>query len=423
MSGLDQLCKIIKLSDAVPKGKARKDCSRVFVPPVESTDLPASADVDLFESIPPRPFIFKRLYVAGFVTGTAATEGLGKTSVVDVEVISMALGRDLLDSGRLLRAGPQRVLVLQLEDDITEFRRRHRAIFEHYRLSREDFDRYRENLKAIFDSDGAMKLLRRIGNELRRDESAIGHLKGIIAAHQATVVTIDPLVSLHEAEENVTGEMQQLLAVLRSIARDHGACLHYLHHTRKGGTDTADAMRGAVSLRDGSRALRMLTRMSAEEAKQLNIEEKMVPFLIGEFNGKSNFDPGAGGMQWYRTISVGLDNETEQFAADSVGVVTSYRPPDLLDGISQEQCFTAWKQIKHLPQESMRYNPQASGWMGYAIAPALGLSTADKARISKILFTWERGGVIAREDIPDGKKGRLTPYYRFVEMPEKEKTW
>ena len=423
MSGLDQLCEIIRFSDAAPKGRARKGSHKAFAPPDGGQVMPAPAEVDLFEPIPPRPFVFNRLYVAGFVTGTAATGGLGKTSVVDVEVISMALGRDLLDAGRPLRAGPQRVLVLQLEDDITEFRRRHRAIFEHYRLTREDFELYRDNLMAIFDSDGAMKLLRRVGPELRRDEAAIEHLQELIADHQATVVTIDPLVSLHEAEENITGEMQQLLAVLRAIARDNGACVHYLHHTRKGGTDTADAMRGAVSLRDGSRALRMLTRMSTEEAKQLNIDEKVAPFLIGEFNGKANFDPGTSARRWYRTISIGLDNETEQFAADSVGVVTGYRPPDLLDGISLDQCFAAWKQIQHLPQESMRYNPQASGWLGYSIAPALGLSTADKARISRILADWERSGVIAREDIQDAKKGRPTPYYRFVEMPEKEKTW
>ena len=86
--------------------------------------------------IPPRKIVYRK-YIKGYVTGTTAGGGTGKTSVVDVEAVSMALGIDLLHPERkTIRYGPARVIMLSLEDDEMEYARQIRDEFktEHHEV-------------------------------------------------------------------------------------------------------------------------------------------------------------------------------------------------------------------------------------------------------------------------------------------------
>lgn len=389
-----------------------------FIAENEKPAFPQIRKIDITESVSPRKFIYNKHFIKGVVTGTSATGGTGKTSMHDVEVVGMGLGRDLLNAGAPLKAGAQKVLVLSLEDDESEYIRRHKAISSFYRLTDEDIKKARENIYPVFDDTGELKIAYEYDKKLIRNTAAIEYINRLIDEHSIDVLTIDPLISIHEADENANKEMQVVLSVLRSIARTKDVAVHYLHHNRKGGGTSADDMRGAVALKDGSRVLRMISKMTEQEATELSIPAEEAVYLIGTCNGKNNFAPLGIHKTWFRTNSVCLNNATDIYDTDYVAVVSSYKLPGLFDGISFEDCHRAWLTIKALPQEKMRANNQAADWLGNQIADDIGLDNEiDKVRIGNILNMWVKGGVIKRTKIEDKKK-RKVPLYEFIKLPD-----
>ena len=380
--------------------------------------FPQINKIDIPEPVAPRKFIYGKHFIKSFVTGTAATGGTGKTALVDTEIVSLALGRDLLKEGEPLKAGAQNVLLLSLEDDEDEYKRRHKAIAKFYRLSDEDIKQRHKNIFPIFDNAGDLKIVYEYDKKLIKNDEAIKYINQQIDIHDIDVVTIDPLISIHEADENTNKEMQLVLSVLRTIAREKDVAVHYLHHNRKGGGDSADDMRGAVALRDGSRVLRMISKMSEAEAKELSIKAEEAIYLIGVFNCKNNFEPLGISKTWYRTNSACLDNATDIYSADYVAVVSDYKLPGLFDGISMANCEKAWQTIKTLPQEKMRSDKRAANWMGKFIADDIELDAVeDKARLGNILSSWKRSGIINETTFQDNKK-RDVPHYEFIKIPD-----
>lgn len=382
---------------------------------------PKPEKFDVKTEIQPRLFVYNYDFIKGFVTGTGGAGGSSKTSLLDVEVISMALGRDLMSSNKLLRAGAQKVLVLSLEDDKTEAARRRKAICDHYQLTDEDTKKIKENIFTLFDDNDKLKIVHEVEKKLIKNIDTFNYICNLIFDFKIDVVTIDPLISFHEAEENLNREMQTVLAALREIARTKNVAIHFLHHNRKGGGDSADDIRGAAALKDGARSLRILNKITKKEAKELNIPEDDQNRLVGISSGKSNFSALAFDKKWFKMVSVCLHNGTEHYAADNIGVAVPYKQPGIFDGISREQCYSAWKTIKDLPENKMRQSFQSPEWLGHHIDEDLGLdSNDDKQRIELILKSWEKSGVIRQIKIKDTAKGKELPHYKFERMPDKD---
>lgn len=377
---------------------------------------PKPTIINLDEDIHPRKWLYHRLYLRGYVTGTAATGGTGKTSIVDVETVSMAIGCDLFNSGEPLRVGKLKILVLSLEDDETEYLRRMKAITKQYNLSDSDREMMQENIIPIFDSDGRIKIATKPDREPVKNDAAIDYINVLIEQYGADVVTIDPLISIHGVDENSNPDMQLLLSILRGLARQHDVSIHFLHHNRKGAGDSADAMRGAVALRDGARALRMLSKMTDAEADELAIPKGKAGIYIGEFSGKANLSPPADGKRWYQMKSVHLFNHTELYEGDSVGVATPFEPPKLFDGITQSQQEEALRAIGEADETARRENAQAKEWIGHIVARKLNLDVdADKTSIKRMIKSWCNDGRLSVYKIKDAK-GKESPYVRLVDV-------
>ena len=80
-------------------------------------------------------------YIRGFVVGDVAPGGMGKSSVALVEAISMALGRDLLGTGKIYWRR-QKVWYWGGEDPAEETQRRIAAICKHYKINQADLVGY-----------------------------------------------------------------------------------------------------------------------------------------------------------------------------------------------------------------------------------------------------------------------------------------
>ncbi|MEP5568098.1 MAG: AAA family ATPase [Halioglobus sp.] len=377
---------------------------------IEASGFPAVAQIDVTELVPPRQIIWGP-YIRGFLTGTAATGGSGKTSLIDVEVVSLAIGKDLLNSRKPLRAGAKSVLMFSLEDDRDEFHRRHRAVIRHYRLSDEEMALYRENVRVVFDSDGLINIASEDKGVTTLDAKCESYLLSVIQTSGADIVTIDPLISIHSVDENRNPSMQVVVRSLRKIARIAAVAIHYSHHNRKGGGDNVDDMRGAVALRDGSRYLRMLSRMTEEEAKSLGVEIDHAPFMVGTFSGKANFEPKASQKKWFRFIGHDLENGDDLYETDKIGVITQFIPKPLMHGITNEQQDDALALLKTAPLEDRRENAQAKQWIGNLVFEPLGI-TDDKdgrAKVGRIISKWKYEGLLEQEKLKNDS-GRKQPY-------------
>jgi hypothetical protein len=370
--------------------------------------LPPSESVDIFAEVPPRRFIYRRQYIKGYLTGTAATGGTGKTSLTDAEMVSMAIGRDLLDDFKPLKCGPLKVLMLSLEDDRHELLRRHKAIVEHYDLSRSEIALYQENLRVIYDSEGVVKVASEDNQAVTENHRVVAYLSSEIEGHCADVVNIDPLISIHGVDENRNTHLQVVVRILRHLARHHDVAMHYVHHNRKGSGQSADDFRGGVALRDGSRALRMMAKMTKDEAQAIGISSENAQTLVGIFSGKANFEVGAAEKTWLNIQAVCLDNGTDLYDPDYVGVVSSFTVPETFDGISVTDCERAWSAIDAASPERRRKAVQAKdGFIGHLISEALGV---EMGRAKRVLKDWVGSGVLVEAEWATSGRKTTTVY-------------
>lgn len=146
------------------------------------------------------------------------------------------------------------------------------------------------------------------------------HLLGIGAA----LLIVDPFNNAHSMhDDNNNVAIARVAEEITTIARISGAAALVLHHLRKGATGQVDDLMGAVALRANFRATRILTRMTAEEAKKLRIAD---PWRYLRIAGtKANFAPPPAEATWFRLASISLGNGTGIHpAGDELGVAETW---------------------------------------------------------------------------------------------------
>ncbi|HEX8413102.1 MAG TPA: hypothetical protein VF637_04360, partial [Sphingomicrobium sp.] len=150
----------------------------------------------------------------------------------------------------------------------------------------------------------------------------------------------------------------------------------------------------------------VLNRMDKDEAQRFGIiEDKERRRLFTVQDDKANRAP-AEDAQWFRLASQNVDNSTGQDdpfgdEGDSVGVVTRWTPPDVFEGITLDHLRRV-QQI--VAAGEYKAHHAATDWVGNAVAEALGWDVQDKAeraRILKLLSTWETNGVLRVEERKD----------------------
>jgi AAA domain len=215
------------------------------LPPFKSFD-PAN--------LPPRKFLYGKHYQRRTVSGTVAPGGTGKSSLVMVEFISMAIGLDLLDEKRPLDGGPLRVWYHNGEDNTDELNRRLAAICQHYEVPLKDLEGY------FFMTSGNEVPLRVAQSysqvQVQTDHRLVKCIAEQIGNNKIDVAGFDPLVTLHAVSESDPGKMDGVVRIFAKIADTQNCAIDLSHHTRKSpsGAGPADLdlddMRGAKAISD-----------------------------------------------------------------------------------------------------------------------------------------------------------------------------
>jgi hypothetical protein len=91
-----------------------------------------------------------------------------------------------------------------------------------------------------------------VANSLRLDRSEDQErLDATVMRHRPALLILDPLIRIHMADENASGDIAALLGYLRSLQRKCGAAVAVVHHVRKqvsSSTGAGYSLRGSSDL-------------------------------------------------------------------------------------------------------------------------------------------------------------------------------
>jgi hypothetical protein len=357
-----------------------------------------------------RDWLYGFILIRKFVTATVSPGAVGKSSLLTAEVLAMVSRKALLG---ILPKKQLRVWLWNLEDPQEETERKIQAAALHYRLSPDDIGD-RLFVDSGRDQPLVIAITTRTGAMIARP--VVDALVAEILARKIDVLIIDPFVSCHELPENDNTAMDMIVKEWGRVA-DRGNCaVHLVDHTRKmGGAETevtVDSSRGGKAKTDACRGVRVVNRMTNEEGEKAGVENHRLYFRT--FDDKPNLQPPADTSDWFKLKGVNLGNGHFGGPGDSVGVVTTWEWPDPLAGMTGADFD---KVAAVISAGKWRENPQASKWVGRAVAEALDLNAdnkADKAKILGMLKVWRAAGSLVVVEDQDEKR----EIRKFIEVRE-----
>lgn len=326
------------------------------------------------KKIPQRKWLYGHHIIRKFLSTTVAPGGLGKSSLLIAEAISLATGRSLLVEVVHERC---RVWLFNGEDPYDELQRRIAATCIYFGIDQEELvgwlyvDTGRETKIVIATEERSGAVINR---------PIITKLEAAIRIFKIDVVIIDPFVKAHRVNENDNTKIDMICEELSMLADRCNCAIELVHHVRKSndaktGTLTVDDARGAGALLGAVRSARVLNRMSDEEAneQQLNKYQRLLIFRVD--NGKSNLSAPTHQATWRELVSVSLGNGivTDLVdTSDKIAVVKQYEWHEATVDITDEQ-------VQEIRSRCMlgehRYDRRSKSWIGQVVADVLDLDT------------------------------------------------
>lgn len=382
-----------------------------------ATDAPATEDfrtVDAFDfdeaDIPPRPWIIPGVMLSGYTHMLVAPGGSGKSLFTLQLAITLATGETW---GEMTPRKPCRALVINVEDDMHEQRRRLAAA---RRIMGKDIETLRGMIDLAQDPESIIVARADPNRKTVVSTPVVDTLRRYIIDNSIGVLIVDPFAETFEGDENSNSEVKWAMRIWRDeIAKPTGCAVYLVHHTTKGaenGAGNADIVRGAGAIVNSTRITATLMPMSTGEAESIGIDPGERFRYVRYDDAKANQSLKSGVARWFEKISVELNNATEESPADEVGALKPWTPPSMFDGVT----VTHLKRVQQaVGKGRWRENQQANEWVGRAVAEVLMLDhddPKDRKRILALLREWIRNDVLrVVEDEDETRRKR-----KFVEV-------
>jgi hypothetical protein len=351
----------------------------------EDTELP-----------PPREWLLGNQFCRKFVSGLTAPGATGKSAVRLVQYMSLATGREIAGQHVFKRT---KVLIISMEDDRDELRRRILAARLHHGIQRDELKGWLycwtpKGLKLAQMKDGNLQKGRL--ETLIRDK---------IRSRGIGLVALDPFIKVHALGENDNGAMDYVCELLTKIAIDLNVAVDIPQHTKKGvqTAGDADSGRGASATRDAGRLFYTLTRMNEDEAKAFGIPAEQRALYIRLDSSKVNIAPPSGAATWFKLVGVRLDNMTDDYpAGDEVQTVERWYPPKTWDGVSPVQLNAALTDIAAGLPSGQRFT-EGNKTTARSAWPIVRRHCPDRTepQCREIIKTWVKNGVLVSDDYDD----------------------
>jgi RecA-family ATPase len=154
-----------------------------------------------------------------------------------------------------------RVLIVSLEDNADELRRRFRAACLHHKVEQTELDGW---LFLASPGVGGGKLMALDPRGRPIVGALAAKLSRAIERHKIDIVSLDPFVKSHSVEENNNSMIDDVVGLLTDFTERYDMAVDTPHHVSKGASDPGNASRGrgASSAKDAMRLVNSLTTMS-----------------------------------------------------------------------------------------------------------------------------------------------------------------
>lgn len=351
---------------------------------------------DDIELPPPRGWLLGNIFCRGFMSSLLADGGVGKTALRTAQLLSLATGRSLTGDYVFQRC---RVLIVSLEDDAQELRRRVLAAMRHHRIELEEVRGWLF-LATPGASVGKLMTLDQRGHLVRG--ALAQHLEDTIKEREVDIISLDPFVKTHSVEENNNSAIDDVVQVLTDLGAKYNIAVDAPHHTSKGPADPGNASRGrgASAMNNGGRLVYTLTTMSPEEAEAFSISEDERKSYIRMDSGKVNITRALGAAKWFRLVSVPLGNATDMYPnGDDVQTVELWKPPETWGDLSVDLLNRILTAIDAGLPDGNRYSDgpnviERAAWK--VVLEHAPNKTEVQAR--DIIKTWVKNGVLVRHE-------------------------
>ena len=355
--------------------------------PLPEFEIYDAGDIDK-EPIPPREWVYGNRYCIGFVSANLGDGGVGKTALAIADAISITTGKSLTGEHVFRR---ENVLIVCLEDDLDEMKRRIKAALLHHHI-----DPAEVKGRLFYCTHKGEKLIVRRG-----DATSPGRLGAMIRAairkRGARVVFIDPLVKAHAADENNNVDMDVVIDNLVEIASEERVSIMVSHHTRKGSAEAgnADIGRGATAVKNGARLVYTSVKMSEAERARFNLTEVVAVTLFRVDSGKVNICPPRR-AKWFNLVGVRLGNPSAIYPnGDEVQTVECWKPPDLFAGLSTATINAILDKIDNGSPDGGRYSKDGAATERAAWPVIVEIAPEKNEKQARdILKTWVKNEVL-----------------------------
>ena len=352
------------------------------------------------ERIERRPWIAPGYLMRGAVTVLSGPGSAGKSSLIVGWTIALALGRRW---HRFSPGTPARAFNYNTEDDRAEQQRRMSATLRQFDASPRDLAG-----KVIrIGPNGTGTLLRRdpVSGRLTFT-AAMRALEEMIGAQSPDVLILDPLVELHDAEENDNTALRAVMAKFRNLAIQHNLAVVLVHHARKGSGSSAgdpDSLRGASSIVGAARIVLTVLTMDEEQAAKLGIGAKDRARYFRVDGAKSNYAPLAD-AEWFERVEYDLDN------GEKVAAAVPWQPPSAFGDLTAATLNQVLDQIAAGPTPGILYAPSKRGgssrWCGQVL---LDMTEMEEPRARQIIAQWLESGLLHKTAFDHPELRRSVP--------------
>lgn len=371
--------RLLEICHEIPTARSLSECDAG-----EDTELP-----------PPRGWLLGSVFARCFLSALLADGATGKTALRYVQYLSLAIGRSLTGEHVFERC---RVLIVSLEDDIKELRRRILAARLHHKI---DLDEVRGRLFYAAPGRAAGKLLEldKKGRTLRGELAST--IEQVIVKRKIDLVALDPFVKTHSVEENSNSAIDDVVQILTDLAAEYDLAVDTSHHTAKGMVaepGNANRGRGATAMKDGSRLIYTLTTMSSQEANAFGIPEQERHQFIRMDSAKVNIARHMSQAKWFRLIGVAIGNATELYPhGDEVQTVEVWTPPDAWADLSADIVASILTTIEDGLSDGNRYTDAGSATKRAAWKVVVKHAPdKSEAQAREVIKTWVKNGVLVR---------------------------
>jgi hypothetical protein len=259
-----------KIENAASYGTAelgRLDPSFVFKTAIGMVEPPPSmfqqsalpvvfGNARVVNTIPPRPWMIDKLLMLRESTLIIAPGSAGKSSILLLIAVHLALGRDI---------GPYKVhtrcksIIYNGEDDHDEQSRRLLAICLALDVAYDDVKPF---IMFISEDDAALRLVVKQGGSAIVNEPAVRAVVEMASDPEVGLFGFDPLVDVHEVDEGDNPQMNVVMRTIKRIAKEANVAALIAHHSTKGGNSRQEDRVGNMDISRGASAIVFKCRIS-----------------------------------------------------------------------------------------------------------------------------------------------------------------